>query len=164
MTSTSGPTAPSRLPLQFGIVNMLIALMVLAGVANASEWGFGRTPTPVGVIATIAVVVAWAFVGWLKGRDGSRRFALAAGAGWLALLGGFAAALWAIDASKRTGEAVGGTFTLATAFVTAAPFHGVAGLLPLPMPVNYLVVQLGTMLVAAIAWFVGRVMEDPGTP
>lgn len=154
----------ARLPLQFGIVNMLLALMVLAGVANAGEWAFGRTPTVIGILASFAVVAAWGFVGWLKGRDGSTRFAVAAGLGWIALIGGFAVALWAIEASKQSGEPVGGTFTVAIAFITAAPFHGIAGLLPLAMPVNYYVAQLSTLLVAAVAWFVGRAMADPGIP
>lgn len=155
----AGPR-PAHLPLTFGVAKILIALHLLAAAANAGDWVYDRTPPSLGIAATVVLVLGWAVLAWFQGRGGSVRFAKVAAGVWLGLSAALGLTVWAINASQDSGEVAGGVVTLAATFVVAAPWHGIAGLLPpMPIPLRHALVMLGTVLVIAAAYLVGRLSD-----
>lgn len=153
ITPRDSAAPPARLPLQFGLVKILIALHLLAAAANAGELVYNRTPSVLGFLATVLLGAGWVGIAWLKGREGSRRFGPIAGAVWLALLVAFAAAQWAVTGAQGA-EIPGGVVTIAVLFVTGGPFHGIAGFLGLPQALRYVAVMVGLAALTAAAFVV----------
>lgn len=136
---------------------ILLLAWAMAGAVNAIGFIMGSTPTPLGILATLAVVCAWPVAGWYAGSRSGERFVRFAVVFWIIVAVGGPLVFRALNAAPGLSSSQGGWVLPLALFITAAPLYGLVAMLPYQMAMVWTaVIGVAVLAITLGAYLAGR--------